>query len=140
MKERTGQRGNAMQKLEQYKQMCERKSEKERGEKGDRNRIESRMKGIRLVERQKGILRKKKERQTKREKDSGRRERGGEGKRERERELSIRLELLASRPDLSSPFLSPPTLLEHPLYLVSTLAHHGTTTHLSSPPTNHTTQ
>jgi len=25
MKERTGQRGNAMQKLEQYKQMCERK-------------------------------------------------------------------------------------------------------------------
>lgn len=33
MKERTGQRGNAMQKLEQYKQMCERKSEKERGEK-----------------------------------------------------------------------------------------------------------
>lgn len=35
--------------------------------------------------------------------------------RRRKRELSIRLELLAFRPDLSSPFLSPPTLLKQPL-------------------------
>lgn len=82
------------------------------------------------------------------------RETENESEREREgeyseRESSIRLELLAFRPDLSSPFLSPPTLLKQPLPpratssprpYASTLAHHGTTTHLSSPPTNHTTQ